>query len=331
MKHVLYSLGLIFSAAAVLIFIHAYLFLTTPASPGKPLQIEIISGQSAWDISRLLESTNVVTDARMFMAIALISGKARHLQAGTYVFEGSHVPADVMNILFKGKTLRYRITVPEGSTIFDIADIIASTSLVAREEFLLKARNRETTSFFDLSAPSVEGYLFPDTYFLAPHMTPLEIMAKMISRFRALYTNDMMLRAEELGLSRLEVITLASIIEKEAVIEEEKPVISSVFHNRLNRNMLLQSDPTAIYGIEGFNRTIRPRDLHRDSPYNTYRNPGLPPGPICNPGLASIRAALWPADTNYLYFVSNRDGTHSFSSTLKEHSTTIRRLYRTRK
>ncbi|HDP25102.1 MAG TPA: endolytic transglycosylase MltG [Deltaproteobacteria bacterium] len=320
-----------FTAGVVVVFIiHAYLFLTTPTAPEMPLQIEITPGQSAWEISRLLEHEGIVTDAPMFMALTLASSKYRFLKAGTYIFEGRHLPMEIMEILFRGKTLRYRITIPEGSTIYTIADIITNTGLVTREEFVQSALRAETSSFFDLGAPSVEGFLFPDTYFLSPHMTPLEIMAKMINRFSELYTNDFDVRAEELDMSRIEVLTLASIIEKEAVVHEEKPIISSVFHNRLRKNMPLQADPTVVYGIDGFSRTIRPEDLLRDSPYNTYRIRGLPPGPICNPGIASIRAALWPASTDYLYFVSNRDGTHSFSTSLKEHNRAIRRLYRIR-
>jgi len=257
------------------------------------------------------------------MAIATATGKARRLQAGSYVFEGTHFPLDIMDILFRGMTQRYKITIPEGYTLSQIGTLVEKTDLLSREAFIGSAMDSSSASFFKVGAPSMEGFLYPDTYFLVPHITPLEIMAKMVDRFSKVYTPEMKQRTKELGMSRLEVITLASIIEKEAVITSEMPVISSVFHNRLRMNMRLQSDPTAIYGIDGFNRKIGPEDLLRDTPYNTYRRQGLPPGPICNPGIDSIRAALWPANTNYLYFVARGNGTHAFSKSLQEHNRAI--------
>jgi UPF0755 protein len=305
-----------------------YLFMTTPITPGKPIQVDIVPGRSAWEISKTLEKYGVITDASMFMTLSIIMGKATHLQAGAYVFEGNHFPLEVINILFKGKTLRYRITIPEGANIYQIGEIIASTGLLTKQQFIQSTINNEIMAFLKIDAPSMEGYLYPDTYFLTFHMTPLEIMAKMLDRFNRIYTAEMEQRAKKLGLSKLEVVTLASIIEKEAVVPTEKPMISSVFHNRMACGMRLQSDPTAIYGIEGFKGKIGPDELLRDSPYNTYRHRGLPPGPICNPSVQSIIAALWPAKTNYLYFVSRGDGTHSFSSSLTEHNRAISKNFK---
>ncbi|MBN1635119.1 MAG: endolytic transglycosylase MltG, partial [Deltaproteobacteria bacterium] len=159
------------------------------------------------------------------------------------------------------------------------------------------------------------------------NMTPLEIMSKMIHRFQHVYAHEIQQINLAPGFSLLEIITLASIIEKEAANPDEKPIISSVFHNRLKRNMKLQSDPTAIYGIDNFNRDILHKDLERDTPYNTYRYKGLPPGPICNPGKDSIAAAIRPKQTSYLYFVSKGDGTHAFSKSLREHNRLVR-IYR---
>ena len=250
------------------------------------------------------------------------------MQAGAYVFEGNHVPKDIMNILFRGKTLRYRITIPEGYTIYQIGEVVSKTGLVPKDRFVTSARSKQTTDFFAVSAPSMEGFLFPDTYYLAAYMTPLEIMAKMIERFRSVYTPVMEQRSKVLGMSKLDVITFASLIEKEACATLEKPLISSVFHNRMILGMRLQSDPTAVYGIDGFTGKIGPDDLLSESPYNTYRHEGLPPGPICNPGLDSIKAALWPAKTDYLYFVSKGDGTHVFSRTLQEHNRAISKMHK---
>ncbi len=307
----------------VLAFIHTCSFLTTPITPPKPVRLDILPGQGAWEISKILQKTGVIAHAGTFIAIAALTGKAKHMQAGAYVFEGNHVPLDIMNILFRGKTQQYRITIPEGYTIYQIGDVISKTGLLPKDRFVTSTRSKQTTDFFAVRALSMEGFLFPDTYYLAPHMTPLEIMAKMIERFRGVYTPLMEQRSKALGMSKLEVITLASLIEKEAYTTSEKPLISSVFHNRMILGMRLQSDPTAVYDIDGFTGKVGPDDLLRESPYNTYRHGGLPPGPICNPGLDSIKAALWPAKTDYLYFVSKGDGTHVFSHTLYEHNRAI--------
>jgi UPF0755 protein len=308
----------------VIVITHTYIFIITPKTPSKPLMMDIKPGTSAWQISKELEEQGVITDKTMFMALAVITGKVKRLQAGSYVFEGRHYPFDIISILFKGRTLKYRITIPEGSTIFDVGAIVAETGLLSKTDFIKIASSESTTEFFGIDAPTMEGFLYPDTYYLAPHMTSLEIMAKMVSRFNEVCPANIKSRCEELGMSLPEVITLASIIQKEAVTSSEKPVIASVFYNRLKRNMPLQSDPTAIYGIDGFRRKILPEDLRRDSPYNTYRCQGLPPGPICSPDSLSIQAALWPARTSYMFFVSRGNGRHYFSRTYQEHSQAIR-------
>jgi len=302
---------------------HFLAFLGTPLRPPEKVLVEIEPGTGAWEISRTLEQRGVIADGPSFMAMAVVTGKARRLQAGMYVFEGSRTPLDIMHILFSGRTVTYRITVPEGFDIRQIADVVSKAGIVSRHEFLERAADPASAAFFGIEAPSMEGFLFPDTYFLVPRATPLEIMAKMVDRFRREYTPEMDRRASHLGMTRLEVVTLASLIEKEARNSHEKPVISSVFHNRLWRGMRLQSDPTAVYGLDGFTGRIRHEDLLRETPYNTYLHHGLPPGPICNPGSESIRAALWPADTDFLYFFARGDGTHVFSRTLPEHNRAI--------
>jgi UPF0755 protein len=310
----------------VLAFIHTCSFLTTPVTPPKPVRIDIMPGQGAWEITKILKKTSVISNASTFITIAALTGKAKHMQAGAYVFEGNHVPLDIINILFRGKTQRFRITIPEGYTVYQIGEVVSKTGLLPKDRFVTNTRSKQTTDFFAVPGPSMEGFLFPDTYYLAPHMTPLEIMAKMIDKFRSVYTPAMEDRSKVLGMSKLDVITLASLIEKEAGATLEKPLISSVFHNRMKLGMRLQSDPSAVYGMDGFTGKIGPDDLLRESPYNTYRHEGLPPGPICNPGLDSIKAALWPAKTDYLYFVSKGDGTHVFSRTLQEHNRAISKI-----
>lgn len=314
---------LIASLLLSVLFIHTCSYLKTSVTPPKAVRMDIEPGQSAWEISRTLQEKGVISHAPTFMALAAVTGKAKRLQAGSYVFEGNHFPQDIMDILFRGRTLRYRITIPEGYTIQQVGAAVEMTGLLPGDSFVRRAIDPASAAFFNIKAPSLEGFLYPDTYFLVPHITPLEIMAKMVDRFNTIYSPEMVHRAERLGLTRLEVITLASIIEKEAVVQTEKPVISSVFHNRLKKGMRLQSDPTAIYGIDGFSGRIGQKDLLRDTPYNTYRHPGLPPGPICNPGLDSIKAALWPARTDYLYFVAQGNGTHAFSTSLEAHNRAV--------
>ncbi len=325
MKTARHGVIILIASILVVITIHTYMFMITPAIPPRPLMIDIKPGTSAWKISRELENQGVITDDMMFMTLAVLTGKVTRLQAGAYVFEGKHYPMDIILILFKGRTLRYRVTIPEGSTVYDIGAIVAETGLLSKTDFISSAQDIKTTSFFGIDAPSMEGFLYPDTYYLAPHMTALEIMAKMVNRFNEQCSSGMKQRLRELDMTWHQVLTLASIIQKEAVSTKEKPIISSVFHNRLKKNMQLQSDPTAVYGIDGFRRKIVPQDIRNANPYNTYRCKGLPPGPICNPDLGSIKAALWPARTNYLFFVSKGNGTHHFSRTYEEHSRAIRR------
>ncbi|HOO44785.1 MAG TPA: endolytic transglycosylase MltG [Deltaproteobacteria bacterium] len=331
LKSCAYCLFIIITCICVLSLAHTYTFISTFTTPPDPVMLEIRSGTSAWEISKALKERGIITDSFMFMALCVATCKASHLQAGTYVFEGKHYPRDIMHILFKGRTLRYRITIPEGSNLFAIAEIVAATGLMTKENFIESSLHEKSPAFFGLASPSMEGFLYPDTYYLSPNMTALEIMARMVERFNQAYTDDMDRQAQALGMSKTEVVTLASIIEKEAVLNEEKPVISSVFHNRMKRNMLLQSDPTAIYGIDNFHRRISPKDLQRDTPYNTYKYRGLPPGPICNPDKYSLEAAIRPAKTNYLYFVSKGNGLHHFSSSLKEHNRAIMRNRKTRR
>lgn len=331
MKSIIYGIFIIITCISILALTHTYVFISTASIPLNPVILEIKPGTSAWEISRVLKDRGIITDSFMFMAASLATGKASHLQAGTYVFEGRHYPMDIIHILFKGRTLRYRITIPEGSNIFAVGEIIAATGLLTKEEFIQSAMRKGSPEFFGLDAPSMEGFLYPDTYYLSPNMTALEIMARMVERFNQVFTLDMQKQADALGLSKTGVITLASIIEKEAVINEEKPVISSVFHNRLKKKMLLQSDPTAIYGIDNFHRRISRKDLKRDTPYNTYKYPGLPPGPICNPDKYSMDAALKPAKTSFLYFVSKGNGLHHFSTSLKEHNKAINRNRKARR
>ena len=305
----------------------AALFLYTPISPGRLTTVEIKPGTGAWKISKILKKNDIVTNAPMFMVLAMIRQKAKNLRAGTYRFDGNHYPDEILKMLFAGDYIKYRLTIKEGYNIFDIAERLRSEKIYfSKEDFIRIALSKDTTEIFGVNAPSMEGFLYPDTYEIIPHMTPNEIIDRMVSRFKEKYSPEMKLRASQIGFTELQVLTLASMIEKEAQSNDEKAIISSVFHNRLRVGMKLQSDPTAIYGLQGFRREIEPEDLRRDTPYNTYLCSGLPPGPICSPSKSSIKAALWPDDTRYLFFVSKGNGRHVFSRTFSEHSLGIEHL-----
>ncbi len=303
------------------------LFSYTPISPGRLISVEIKPGTSAWEISKTLKENNIVTNAPMFMALAMVRQKAKNLRAGTYRFDGNHYPDEILKMLFVGDYVKYRLTIKEGYNIYDIAQRLESEKIYfSKEDFIRIAKSKDTTKIFGVNAPSMEGFLYPDTYEIIPHMTPNEIIDRMVTRFKEKYSPEMKLRAKQIDFTELQVLTLASMIEKEAQCEDEKAIISSVFHNRLHLGMKLQSDPTAIYGLPGFRREIEPDDLRRDTPYNTYLYPGLPPGPICSPSKSSIKAALWPEDSRYLFFVSRGNGRHLFSRTFSEHSLGIEHL-----
>jgi UPF0755 protein len=216
-----------------------------------------------------------------------------------------------------------RFTLPEGYSIYQVAELLDKRGIFNKGSFLKQCFNRSLLSQLGIQASSVEGFLYPSTYGIHPGMNESTLITQMVSRFRSVYDKKFSERAKALGLNRSNVLILASIIEKEAIDPMERPIISSVFLNRLRMRMPLQSDPTAVYGIRAFAGKISKRDIMRYTPYNTYHIKGLPPGPIGNPGESSIEAVLSPASTHYIYFVSKMDGTHQFSVNLKEHNKAI--------
>jgi UPF0755 protein len=219
----------------------------------------------------------------------------------------------------------HQVTIPEGLAGQQIAELLADRGLVDRDRFVSLLRDRETLGRFGLEGESLEGYLFPDTYRVVKGLNEEAIAQRMVRRFQEMFGPEEQARARELQMTVPEVVTLASLIEREAHVPEERPLISSVFHNRLRRGMPLQSDPTVMYALSRFSGRLTKANLQAPSPYNTYLRQGLPPGPIANPGRASIMAALYPASSRYLYFVSKNDGTHAFSTTLREHDARVRR------
>ncbi len=252
-------------------------------------------------------------------------GRPAALKAGHYLFEGRVRPIDIYRALESGRVELVRVTLPEGLTAREMAAHLEAGGVTASEGFLTLAYDPASPRRWGLPGPTLEGFLFPDTYLFARDLPPETVIQALVDRFRAV-ARDLGAETDAGGLSQLEWVTLASIVEKETSRGEEKPVVAAVFLNRLRRKMKLETDPTVIYGIQDFDGNLRRRDLRRDTPYNTYTRRGLPPGPIANPGRESLEAVLDPADVPYLYFVSRNDGTHAFSVTYEEHRRAVNRF-----
>ncbi len=301
-------------------------FAGEPADAAAPYRlVSIRRGQAVADVARILESQAVVGSACKFRLLARLKGSDRHIQAGDYRLSGAMRPLEVLDALVKGRVYLHRVTIAEGLTVAEIGALLESEGLVEAEAFRAAAADPRALKAAGIEAASFEGYLFPETYFFAASATAADVVAAMASRFQQVFGPEWRQRASQMGWTVHQVVTLASIIEKETGAPVERPVISAVFHNRLRLGMRLESDPTVIYGIEDFDGNLTRRHLGTLTAYNTYRISGLPPGPIASPGAAALEAALFPADSNALYFVSRNDGTHQFSPTYAEHASAVRK------
>lgn len=282
-------------------------------------------GQGLADISRNLAAGGYIEHPVRFRILARILGWDKKIKAGEYVPPPESSPLAILDQLVTGKVKQHRVTIPEGYALDQIADLLDGRGLVARDAFATAAHDSRLLAYHRLAADSFEGYLFPDTYYFTKPVRAEKVIETMLERFRQVFTPAMQKRARALDMTVHQVVTLASMIEKETGAPFERPLISSVFHNRLKKKMRLASDPTVIYGLDAFDGNLTKEHLKTWTPYNTYRIRGLPPGPIANPGLASLTAALYPADTGYLYFVAKKDRTHYFSKNLKEHNRAVRK------
>lgn len=295
--------------------------------------VDLPPGSSVSAIARRLAEAGVVVDAVTFRIAARLSGDERRLQAGEYRFTAAARPSDVVGRIVAGDVFVRPLTFPEGLTVREMADLFEKSGRGTRADFLAAATDTSLVAEIDPGARSLEGYLFPDTYTLGRQDDARTVVAAMAKGFLAAFDGALRAEAAASGLSLRDIVTLASLIEKETAVASERPIVSAVYRNRLERRMPLQCDPTVIYALMlrgRWNGNIRRVDLEIDSPYNTYRYPGLPPGPIASPGRASLEAALRPADVPYLYFVSRNDGTHVFSATLAEHNRAVDRYQRGR-
>lgn len=296
-------------------------------SEKKEIVVNIPPGSSAGYIGRILEKNGVIRSGDAFRYLVAYKKVGSRLKAGEHILDGSMSTPQVLKSLMEGHFKLYPVTVPEGLTITEIATLVHNSGLADREAFIQLCHNRSFISSLGLEQESLEGYLFPETYHFIRGATTKGIIKAMVDRFFTIWEQLEPLAAQQ-ELTRHEIVTLASIVEKETGAAVERPIIASVFLNRLAIGMRLETDPTVIYGIEDFDGNITKKHLQTPTPYNTYVIKGLPPGPIANPGEASLRAVLEPAREEYLFFVSKNDGTHHFSKSLREHNNAVNKYQR---
>ena len=293
---------------------------------GSPKFILIPRGMSSYEVAHLLQQEGVVRHWSWFLLYLKTVKRNSHIQAGEYKFDLPHSVVQVVDKLVRGLVYYHELIIPEGYSLFEIAELLEQNGFSSTTDFWAAASRRERVCQFAVAAKNVEGFLFPDTYRLARGTTADEIVGMMVERFRQVYSQSLEAEMKQSILSFPEVLTMASLIEKETSVDAERELISAVFHNRLKRRMPLQCDPTVIYAarLRGkYRGAIFQSDLNFDSPYNTYKHLGLPPGPIANPGKRSIEAAIKPAKVNFLYFVANNQGGHTFSNTLEDHQRAV--------
>ena len=291
--------------------------------------VEIPAGSSTTSMAHRLAEAGVVPNATAFEAAVWLRKAGRRLQAGEYRFDRPATPAEVVDRLARGDVYLRSITFREGLTIRQMAQLFEEKEFGPADTFVTAASNPERIASLDPQARDLEGYLFPNTYALPRRATADTLVDRMVGAFEKTMSTELRERAAARGLSVRQLVTLASIVEKETGVAEERPLVAAVYSNRLKVGMGLQCDPTVIYALERAGRydgNLRRTDLSFDSPYNTYRYAGLPPGPIAAPGRASLDAAANPPDVPYLYFVSRNDGTHAFATTLDEHNRNVQKF-----
>lgn len=303
-------------------------FYLTPRTSSQEIFFTIESGKGIRGVAQNLKEEGIIKKKWPFLLGYKVFFSSKSLKAGEYAFDLPVSTKDILDALTEGRVYLHSVTIPEGLTRKEIARHLESLNFADEKNFLEASSQTEIISGLDKEATNLEGYLFPETYHFPKGTSVEKIVSTIVSQFKALFTEDWQKRAEEIKMTPREVVILASLIEKETFIPEEKKLVSAVFHNRLRIRMKLDCDPTIIYVLKEqgiFKGRLLKKDLKFKSPYNTYRNRGLPPGPICNPGRDSLEAALYPAKEKYLYFVSKNDGSHHFSRYFKEHQNAVRK------
>ena len=312
-----------------------FLFASTPAQSQLPPNtensiLEIRKGESPAEITRDLAKIGSITDRGSFILVGRLTRQWKHIKAGEYEVSATQSPLEIFKVITSGVSVVHRITVREGENMYEIAKAIEQEKLGISDKFLNLCRDPKFIQSLGLPLPpsgTLEGYLYPETYFFNRSLTLEDMIRQMVRKFQTVWTPEYEARAKALGLNPYQTLTLASVIEKETGAPQERPMVSSVFHNRLKKGMRLQSDPTTIYGIwTRYRGNLHRSDLVEATPWNTYAIPRLPLGPISNPGKESLEAALHPIDSPYLFFVSHNDGTHEFTANLSDHNKAVRKF-----
>lgn len=310
-----------------------YEFNLSKKGPERTVVFEVKEGSSVRSIARSLEEWDLIKNRHIFLIGYRIFFPSKNLRAGEYSLDLPLSSNEILKRLIEGKVLLYPITIPEGLTRLEIASHVQSEYAVDKDGFLKASSRPGSILSLDNKAQNLEGYLFPETYHFPKNTSAQLMVTAMVDQFISVFDNEWQQRAKNLGFTIREIVILASLIEEETSLPEERNLVSATFHNRLRIGMKLDCDPTIIYALKqdnAYTGRLRYRDLELDTPYNTYIYPGLPPGPICNPGKESLQAALYPADEDFLYFVSKNDGSHKFSRTFREHQIAVN-IYQKRK
>ena len=302
--------------------------LNSPTGTQETQRIRIDAGMSARQIGEKLEGDGVIRSALLFEWTARIRGLAQKLEAGTYELSGGETTGAILEDLLRAPLEMVRVTLPEGMTRHQTAHLLQRQGVADSSRFVALTEDATLLRQLRVRAENLEGYLYPETYFLDRHATEEEILRRIVAEFFTVFGDSLYARLDSVGLSLHQAVTLASIVEREAVVAEERPVIASIFYRRLHFNRRLESCATVEFALGIHKKRLTNADLKVVSPYNTYAHRGLPPGPIGSPGRASIVATLYPTQTEYLYFVARGDGTHSFSRTNKEHEAAKRAVKR---
>ncbi len=335
MKRAVLFVCVMLIAGAGLASLRFYLYCVTPHRPNQPATVEVTipEGASFRKTAVILEQQGIITEPLLFVILAKIKKVEYSVKAGQYSINLPVAPLDVLDKLVRGEVILISVTIPEGSNLFDIARILEQAGLKPSAEVLQKATDGAFAHSMGLEDnETMEGFLFPDTYRFCRSMPLDQMLARMAVRFRDMFARELQAGPAAGGLSPRQLVVLASLVEKEAAEPSERPVIAGVFYNRLKLGMRLECDPTVAYGVRledpAFTGRLRKKHLRLANRYNTYKIFGLPAGPICNPGLASLRAVLKPASVDYLFFVARNNGTHQFSRTLEEHNRAVNQYQR---
>jgi len=308
-----------------------YEFNAHPTGPQTKLRFEIKPGESAAVVARNLKKEELIGKTWPFLTAYKLFYTQHSLKAGEYIISKPASPKDILLTFIQGKTILYAVTIPEGLTRLEIAEHLSREYSTPINSYLAATASPALIADWDTAAQDLEGYLFPETYHFPKKTSAPQIAAAMVGQFRKIFTPEWQARAAELEMSIREIVILASLIEKETSRPEERELVSAVFHNRMRLGMNLDCDPTIVYVLKQagkFKDRLRSKDLKLDSPYNTYLYRGFPPGPIANPGLAAMEAALYPAANDYLFFVSKNNGSHFFSRSYREHINAVNKFQR---